>query len=266
MENVIAFRRPSHWPRWREIVWPREHGSWSLALEPLALGLLVAPSLAGAALAVAAIAGFFARRPLRIAFADANPERRAAGRGAIIVCGAIAVLASLAAIGLAGTAWLPWLLPTAVAGAAFLYFDLHQHGREQHAEIAGAAAFAWLSATLAALAGWTPGAAAALGVVMLVRAVPTVMTVRATIRARKTGTYRVAIPLLTAVMAAAIVALLVHLRLAPWAASILAGLLALRSFALLSYPRFTLRASTIGMIEAGLGVVYIVALGLAWSA
>lgn len=48
---------------------PKEHGSWSLALEPLALGLLVAPSLAGGALAGAVLAGFFARRPLKAALA-----------------------------------------------------------------------------------------------------------------------------------------------------------------------------------------------------
>ena len=36
--------------------WPKEHGSWSLALEPVALGLLVAPSPAGLALATAALA------------------------------------------------------------------------------------------------------------------------------------------------------------------------------------------------------------------
>ena len=54
-------------PRRGAVFLPREHGSWSLALEPLALGLLVVPSAAGAALAAAALAGFFARRPLKAA-------------------------------------------------------------------------------------------------------------------------------------------------------------------------------------------------------
>ena len=45
---------------------PKEHGSWSLALEPVALGLLVAPSAAGAALAAAAVSGFFLRRPWKL--------------------------------------------------------------------------------------------------------------------------------------------------------------------------------------------------------
>ncbi|HQY06456.1 MAG TPA: YwiC-like family protein, partial [Lacunisphaera sp.] len=56
---------------------PKEHGSWSLALEPLALGLLLAPSAAGGALLAAALAGFFARRPLKTALtAPASARRR----------------------------------------------------------------------------------------------------------------------------------------------------------------------------------------------
>ncbi len=36
-----------------QLTLPKEHGSWSLALEPVAFGLLVAPSAAGAALTLA---------------------------------------------------------------------------------------------------------------------------------------------------------------------------------------------------------------------
>ena len=91
--------------RWREIVWPREHGSWSLALEPLALGLLVAPSLAGTWFALAVLAGFLARRPLKMAVKDAKPERRAAARGLLAVCGIVAGGAFGACVVLGGVAW-----------------------------------------------------------------------------------------------------------------------------------------------------------------
>src|SRR5438067_8458307 len=39
---------------WRAVVIPSEHGGWGLTLEPALLGLLVAPSIAGGALAIAA--------------------------------------------------------------------------------------------------------------------------------------------------------------------------------------------------------------------
>jgi len=49
----------------RSVFLPKEHGSWSLALEPVAFGLLIVPSLAGGSLAVSATAAFFIRRPLK---------------------------------------------------------------------------------------------------------------------------------------------------------------------------------------------------------
>lgn len=260
----MASRSSLNLPRWRDLVWPKEHGSWSLALEPLALGLLAAPSLGGGALAVAAFAGFFARRPLRIATTDARSERRDAARRAAVVCGAIALLAWFAAMARAGAAWSPWLLPSAAAGAFFLFFDLRQAGREQHAEIAGATAFAWLTAALAAIAGWSRWSAIAIGLVMLARAVPTVLTVRASLRARKTGTRRIALPSAAVSVATIVVAALVRQGLAPWTAFALVVMLGLRTFVLLVFPRPALRASTIGMIEAVLGGLYVVAVALTW--
>ncbi|MES1167658.1 MAG: YwiC-like family protein, partial [Oleiharenicola lentus] len=64
----MALRPPLISPPATAIFLPREHGSWFLVLEPLALGLLVAPSSAGGALAVATLAAFFMRRPLKPAF------------------------------------------------------------------------------------------------------------------------------------------------------------------------------------------------------
>src|SRR5690242_15227457 len=82
---------------------PKEHGSWSLALEPVALGLLVAPSWAGGALAGAVLAGFFARRPLKAAFSPIHSARRLAAREALVMWTALAVAGLFEAVVLA-----PW--------------------------------------------------------------------------------------------------------------------------------------------------------------
>ena len=79
MHSTMAETPPIQLPRWSDLVWPKEHGSWSLALEPVALGLIAAPSLGGIALGMAVMAGFFARRPLKIAVGDRNPARREIG-------------------------------------------------------------------------------------------------------------------------------------------------------------------------------------------
>jgi hypothetical protein len=49
---------------------PSEHGGWSLTLEPVALGLLVAPSWPGLALGAAALVAFVARTPLKVVLVD----------------------------------------------------------------------------------------------------------------------------------------------------------------------------------------------------
>jgi YwiC-like protein len=47
-----------------------EHGAWGLTLEPLLLGLLVAPSWPGLALALAAFTAFLVRTPLEVVLVD----------------------------------------------------------------------------------------------------------------------------------------------------------------------------------------------------
>lgn len=251
---------------WREIVRPKEHGSWSLAFEPVALGLLAAPSPAGAVLAMATVAAFFVRRPLRIGMTDSNPARRVAAKRVALAGGAVVLAAWLGMLFAAGAAWWPWLIPSVVAGACFLWFDLQQSGREQSAEVAGAAAFSFLPAVFAVMAGWTAPAAAALSLVMLARSVPTVLTVRAWLRGRKTGLRQSAAPLIASLAGVFTVAALAWLRVVPWlAVAFLVGFL-IRAVILLRATAPDLRASTMGMIEAALGAVYVVAVALSWSA
>lgn len=263
MENTLSWPRRTSLAHWRDLVWPREHGSWSFALEPITLGLIAAPSAAGGWLALAVMAGFFARRPLRMAWTEARPDRRHDARIALLISGTIAAGATIAAIALAGVAWLLWLLPTAVAGLGFLSFDLRNANRDEAAEVLGAGAFALLPAAFAVLGGATPATAAALAAVMCGRAVPTVLCVRAAVRGAKTGVSRRAPALLTSVLAALAATGLAWWQLAPWTAAVALAVLALRTVALLVWPRPALRAKTIGMIEAGLGVAFVVAVALA---
>jgi hypothetical protein len=250
--------RPS---RLGNLILPKEHGSWSLAFEPVALGLLAAPSPGGGWLAVAVAAAFFARRPLRIACRDADPERRASAWAALGICTLVAASALGATVAVAGLAWIGWLAPTALAGAIFLSFDLRNAGRAELAEVTGAAAFGFLPAAFAVLAGWSAFSALALAVLMLGRTVPTVLGVRAFLRASKTGEWHPG-PALAAAGVALLTGLLLHRAgLVSGAAVVLLALLAIRSAMLLVYPRPVLRPGTVGMIEAVAGVVFVVAVG-----
>jgi hypothetical protein len=264
MENTACSETPSLLARWRELAWPREHGSWSLALEPIALGLLVAPSRGGAWLALAVIAGFFARRPLRTAARDPKPERRTAAREPLAACAIVALGAFGAAMAAGGTGWLIWLAPVAIAGAVFLFFDLRGGGREEIAEVAGVMAFAGVPAMLAALAGWGMASALALALVMAGRSVPTVLCVRAVLRGQKGGGRRRAPALLAAWLAVGAGVALAVAGLAPDAAVVLLGVLAVRATILLGWSGSPLRARTIGIIEAVLGGVFVFGAAFAW--
>jgi hypothetical protein len=250
--------------RWWNAMAPREHGSWSLAFEPVIFGLMAAPSAAGASLAGAVVAAFFARRPLRLVWRAENAKERAAAVGPLVALGALATVALGAAVWWGGLAWLGWLLPAAAAGAVFLYFDLQAAGREGVAEVAGAAAFACVPAAMAAAAGWEFAAAGALAVAMLGRAVPAVLTVRACLRAAKTGRRQAGAALVTTGVALVAGFALVRGGLAPTAAAVLLVLLALRTGALLVWPRPVCRARTLGMIETVLGIGFVVGAGWAW--
>lgn len=243
---------------------PKEHGSWSLALEPLALGLLVAPSPAGGALAVSAAAAFFARRPLKATLASGGATRRtgAPGAGALLaVCCAAGLIEAL----LMGGPVLLWpLLLVATLGGLFFYFDRQNESRAAAAELAGSAAFALLPATLATLAGWPPAAALSLAGVMLARSVPTVLTVRAYLRLNKAGAPRPVWPLLAAGGALLGLLLLSAQQLAPRVAPVLAAGLLARTVFLVTPLRPAWPARRVGILEAALGVFFVGALALGW--
>jgi YwiC-like protein len=74
---------------------PVEHGGWGISLEPVLLGLLVAPSPAGLWLALATLGAFLARRPLKIVAGDRRRGREFArtpvARRFVLLYGAVAL-------------------------------------------------------------------------------------------------------------------------------------------------------------------------------
>jgi len=143
---------------------PAEHGGWGLTLEPGILGVLVAPSVAGLLLGVAALLAFLVRTPLRLVLIGrhraGDRPRSAVGLERTHLATRVAAL-ELAGIGVAvvATALLAsdpmWWLPMAVAVPLFavaLWFDMHSLSRHLVPEIVGSIAVAGVAA-MGALAG-----------------------------------------------------------------------------------------------------------------
>ncbi len=251
-------------PNGSSIFLPKEHGSWSLAFEPLMLGLLIAPSPAGVALAGAAVAGFFARRPLKAALGPPASGRRLTARLALVMLTGLALM-GIGEILLLTTPYALWpLLLAAPLGGLFVYFDAQGESRAAAAELAGSAAFAVLPAAFATLAGWSTNAALALTILAVVRSVPTVLTLRAYLRLSKGKPVAPAVPLLAAAAGFGTVILLAAERQVPWLVASGAGLLLLRTGWLMTPLRPTWTARRLGLTEAAVGIGYLTVVAVAY--
>ena len=139
-------------PMWKTVALPSEHGGWGLTLEPVLLGLVVASSVAGAALSLAALFAFLIRTPLKLVLIDANRDRwldrsRLALR---VTLAESMVLALLVVFAVRAAGW-SWLVPVAVAAplvALELWFDVRSRGRRLIPQLCGAVGIAAVAAAI----------------------------------------------------------------------------------------------------------------------
>lgn len=251
----------------RRVVPPPEHGAWGLVLEPLALGLAVAPSSPGWAFALAAFAAFLFRQPAKVAWRDRSrgrvyPRTRAATLAAGIL--ALVALAALSA-GWLLTGWEPFLplLAAAPFAVLFLLAQLRKKGRAWEAEVSGSAVFTAVPVSVALAAGWPAAEAWALWMVAAARGVPTVLYVRARLRLERGEEPRRAPVLGLHLLALAGVVLLIPGAAGrgagvPVLAALATGCLLLRAAWGLSPLRRRATARRVGMAELAWGAVYVV--------
>ncbi len=175
--------------RWRSIALPTEHGGWGFTLEPILLGLLVAPTWAGFGLAAATAAVFLARRPVKLVSTDLVRKRRlprtrmalsfALGYGVLAAAGM--VLAVLAAD---GPFW--WPLMVAIPFAAIsLRADAQSRNRALLPELAGGIAMGSAAAAIAMAADWDWAPAFGLWLVLAARSYAAIIFARAQVRRRQ---------------------------------------------------------------------------------
>jgi hypothetical protein len=178
----------------RGIAVPTEHGGWGLTLEPVLLGLLVAPSWAGIALGVAALFAFLTRTPLKLSIGDRRRTRhlprtaladRLAALYGIVAVGAIVPAALLAD----GPFWIPLLVAFPFV-AVQAWYDARSRSRELPAELAGPLGIGTIAPAIALAAGAGWKLALGLWLVMALRVVASVVLVRAQLRRTKNQPYR----------------------------------------------------------------------------
>src|SRR5919107_958030 len=170
--------------RLRTIALPTEHGGWGITLEPVVLGLLVAPSLAGAGLALATVGAFLARHPFKIVAGDRRRGRRFARtpyaeRFTLAYAAAGLVGLPLAVFSAADYAFLLPLAAAAPLAAVQLWYDAAGRSRGLLPEVAGSVAMGSVAASTALAGGAAWPAALGLWAVLAARFVPAILYVRA---------------------------------------------------------------------------------------
>ncbi|HKY13636.1 MAG TPA: YwiC-like family protein [Microthrixaceae bacterium] len=173
---------PRERPSLRAVALPTEHGGWGLTLEPCLLGLLIAPSVAGVCLTVAAMLAFLVRTPLKLVLVDRRrgrtlPRTHIARRVALIEGVALAALVGVAA----WTAEPGWWVPAAIAAplvALQSWYDQRSRSRRLVPEIAGAVAVCAAASMIVLADGGEGALAIAVWVVLAARAVTSITHVR----------------------------------------------------------------------------------------
>jgi len=254
---------------WKPVALPVEHGAWSFLLEPVILGLVLAPSTAGFCLGIAALAAFLTRHPLRLAALDyrkrtRHPRTRLAELFALAYA-AVASVFAFAALARADHGFMVAVFAAVPLALGALALDLRGHGRNLAVEIAGSVALG-ASATAIILAGGGSERVAWMAWLLLgLRAVTAILYVRARLNRERAGASPAVGVILVHTIALIVVLGLMPSQLAPGFAVLAFLILLLRaSYGLLS-PSRGIRPQVVGLQEVGFGLVTLVLLAIGLS-
>lgn len=166
----------------RTVALPSEHGGWGLTAEPVLLGLLLAPSVAGLLLGLAGFGAFLLRTPLKLVLVDASRRRSLdrtvqARRLASIELLVVLSLVVGAVLTTSRPFWIPVLIAVPFV-AVELWFDMRSRSRRLVPELAGSIGIASLAAAIAIAGGATLAVAFGAWMVLSARALTSIPFVR----------------------------------------------------------------------------------------
>jgi len=271
MSTIEADPNVGQRPTWRAVLMPREHGGWGLTLEPILLGCIVAWSIGGAALGVAALTAFLVRTPLTLALVDHRRGRwldrsrlaaRVAAAELLVLLAAVAVT-----IGTTGSGW-RWPVPVAIAAplvAIEVWHDVRSRGRRLVPELCGAVGIASAAASIVLAAGRSATLAGGVWLVLAARSIGAIPFVRVQIlRLRRgEGPVRQSDLAQVASLTVAVAALLLDRRLAAGGAGV--AVLAAVQSVWVRRPPIAAKRLGLRQMVLGFGLVAVTAAGVLWS-
>jgi hypothetical protein len=249
---------------WKAVALPVEHGGWSFLLEPVILGFALVPSRAGACLAMAALAAFLTRHPLRLLAIDYRKHvrypRTALAERFVLGYGALAGVFVTAALGLTATTFIPAVAAAAPFALIALALDLTGRGREAIAELSGSVALGASACAIILAGGGSPEVAWIVWLLQSLRAVTAILYVRARLRHERAGDASVGSVAAAHGAALALVVGLAWAGLTPRLAVVAFLLLLARAANGLLRPATGIRPQMVGVQEVVFGIATLVLL------
>lgn len=247
---------------WKTVALPIEHGGWSFLLEPVVLGLALSPSRAGACLALAALAAFLTRHPLRLAVMDYRkgaryPRTRLAERF-VLAYGLMAFALAVQALALAVRPVLPVIGAAAPFALLAMALDLAGRGRAAVAELAGSVALAASVCAIILAGGGRPEVAWLVWGLQSLRAITAILYVRARLRHERGGDPRTGPVMVAHALALILVTGLVLSGRAPYLAAAAFVLLFGRAAFGLLRRATGIRPQIVGVQEVFFGLITLV--------
>jgi hypothetical protein len=253
---------------WRAVALPAEHGGWSFLLEPILLGLLLRLTAPGLLLAASAVGLFLARQPLKVVLVDRRRgkhyARTALAEKFLLLYGGAVALSILGAFLLSRPiVFLPLLI--AFPGMLVqLYADAQGESRQALPELISPVAMAAFAPAIALTGGFPLPLAVAAWALLAVRAVPSILYVRARLRLEHGRTATPAPAVAAQIAGLAIAALLACAGLVPWLALPPLLVLLVRAALGLSPLRRPAPAKIIGIRELLYGLLVVVSLAVGY--
>lgn len=250
----------------RSIALPAQHGVWGFWLEPSLAALIAAPSWAGLCLILAALSALLLHHPLTILLKDYRRRKRYArtrwAERFVLLYGSVALIGFLLAISLASHPFLPTLLLAVPFALVQIGFELRNQGRHPLAEISGAIALAALAPSILVMVGWGWSLALGLWAVLIIRAIVSILYIRARLRLEKGKPADAAAVLMTHFVGLIVLGGLMVAALSHWL-NLLAGLvLLIRATLGVTSMRKPTPAKVIGFREIAYGLLVALLAGI----
>jgi len=249
----------------RSVALPAEHGGWGFTLEPILLGLALAPSVAGLGVGIMGLFAFLAHHPVKLALSDLRRGHRYPRTQLAIRVGLFYSL--IAALGLAlalATAEKPFLTPLLLGlPLAFLkvLLDALGRGRSFLAEMAGALGAATLAPAAVLAGGGDPEWALGSWLVLALRSLVSIRFARAAVRRARGQEISLASVAATVLLGSALALALALAGLIPWLGAAAIWALGVYALAVLKAPPLPAKKIGWGQMFWGWATVVLVALG-----